>query len=30
MGRGAYEVDEGLVEVGYAVPENVAVGCLEE
>ena len=26
----AYKVDEGLVEVGYAVPENVAVGCLKE
>jgi hypothetical protein len=26
----AYEIDEGFVEVGYAVPENVAMGCLEE
>jgi hypothetical protein len=30
MGRVAYEVDEGFVEVGYAVPENVTVRCLEE
>lgn len=26
----AYKVDEGSVEVGYAVPENVAMRCLEE
>jgi hypothetical protein len=30
LSRSAYEVDEGFIEVGYAVPEDVAVRCLKE